>query len=407
MSEPTRRQRRKVLTDKMAAALPRKRKRYILADPELRGHYVRVPPQGPCVFAAVARYSGTQVWATLGTADVLKIDEARDKAREAIKRIKAGLSAFEPPPVQPDTVADVAATWLKRHVEAKGLRTGDEMRRVFEYYVLPHWRDHAFASIRRSDIAVLLDSIEDKHGAWVADSVLAVLRAMASWFATRHDDYTPPFVRGMKRVAAHDRKRSRILSDDELRAVWKAAEADEGPFGAFVRVLLLTSQRREKCATMKWSSVSEDGTWTIPTEAREKGNPGSLKLPPLAMAIINAQPHLAGSPFVFTGRHNKAFAGFSRRHDAFKARCGVANWSLHDLRRTARSLMARAGVPTEHAERVLGHARGVIEETYNVHSYGPEKAAALAKLAALIETIVRGEPGNVVPMPMRTPAVQS
>jgi integrase len=93
-------------------------------------------------------------------------------------------------------------------------------------------------------------------------------------------------------------------------------------------------------------------------------------------------------------------------HTAFKVRCGVDGWTLHDLRRTARSLMARAGVPTDHAERVLGHARGVIEETYNVHDYRDEMGNALAKLARLIEQIVRGKPGgNVVPMPMR-PAVQ-
>src|SRR5215471_19320923 len=87
-----RRHRRKVLTDKMVAVLPRKRKRYPHADPEMRGHFLRVPPEGPIVFAAVARSPfGKQVWATLGTAEVLKIAEARERAREAIKRIEAGL----------------------------------------------------------------------------------------------------------------------------------------------------------------------------------------------------------------------------------------------------------------------------------------------------------------------------
>ena len=157
MSEPSAASGAKSLTDRMVAALPRRRKRYISADPELRGHYVRVPPQGPCVFAAVARSPyGKQVWATLGTADVLTIEPAREQAREAIKRIKAGLPAFEPPPVQPDTVADVCAGWLKRHVEAKELRTGGELTRVLEKYVLPHWRDRALHDIRRSDVAALL-----------------------------------------------------------------------------------------------------------------------------------------------------------------------------------------------------------------------------------------------------------
>src|SRR4051812_22795202 len=98
MTEPTPRQRRKTLTDKMVAALPRRQERYVVSDPEQRGHYVRVPPEGPCVFAAVARYRGKQVWTTLGAADVLTIDAARDKARDAIKRVQQGLPAFAPPP---------------------------------------------------------------------------------------------------------------------------------------------------------------------------------------------------------------------------------------------------------------------------------------------------------------------
>jgi integrase len=398
--EPTRRQRRKKLTDKQVAELPRKRARYFHPDPEMPGHGVRVYPAGPSAFYVIARDAfHKQRWVRLGGSAEMGIEESREKARTVIGRLKKGLEPFEAPPVRPDTVADVVQNWLRRHVEAKGLRTGTEIKRVLNRYVLPHWSDRPFADIKRSDIARLLDALEDERGAWVADSALGALRAVASWYASRQDSYVPPFVRNMRRVPEHARKRSRILSDDELRAVWRTAEADEGPFGAFVRVALLCGQRREKIATLRWDALASDGSWIIRSEAREKGNPGVLKLPPLAMAIINAQPHIAGSPFVFTGHHNKAFAGFSRRHDAFKARCGVAtNFSLHDLRRTARSLMARAGVPTEHAERVLGHARGVIEATYNVHDYRDEMGNALAKLAALIETIVRGKPGNVVRM---------
>ena len=184
VSGPTRRQRRRTLTDKQVASLPRKAKRYILADPEQRGLYLRVPASGPVVFAAVARHDGKQVWATLGSADVLLIAEAREKAREAIGRIKQGLEPFEPAPVKPDSVADVAAQWLKRHVEARGLRTAAEIKRQLDVYILPLKGDSPFAQLRRGDIARLLDVVEDKHGAWVADAVLGVLRAMATWFAS-------------------------------------------------------------------------------------------------------------------------------------------------------------------------------------------------------------------------------
>jgi integrase len=406
MTEPKRRQRRKVFTDKMVEALPRKRKRYFHPDPELPSHGVRVLPEGPSSFYVIARDAfKKQRWVRIGSTAELTIEDSREQARAVIKRLRAGLEPFPSPPVRPDTVADVVQTWLKRHVEAKGLRTGDELQRVIERHVLPVWRDRAFTDIKRSDIARLLDSVEDNSGAWVADSVLAALRSVSSWYASRNDDYTPPFVKNMRRVPASARKRSRTLTDAELRRVWKAAEANDDVYGAFVRVLLLCGQRRAKVATMKWSDIAEDGTWTIPTAPREKGNAGVLKLPPLAMAIIKAQPHVYGSPHVFTGSHNDAINGFSARHFALKARAGVEGFSVHDLRRCCRSLLARAGVQPRVAERVLGHVVGGVEGVYDQHGYDSEKADALKRLARLITQIVDGDGGKNV-VPLRTPAVR-
>src|SRR5207342_1443812 len=107
-------------------------------------------------------------------------------------------------------------------------------------------------------------------------------RSVATWFASRNDDYRLPFVRGMRRVDKRERARARILSDDELRSVWRAAEG-AGVYGGMVRLLLLSAQRRDKVVGMLWSSISPDGTWTIPTAAREKGNAGVLKLPEAAL----------------------------------------------------------------------------------------------------------------------------
>jgi integrase len=403
--EPIRRQRRRVLTDLMVGGLKRKRKRYILADPELGGHYVRVPPEGPVVFAAVARHDGKQVWTRVGDADELGIEQARDKAREVIKRVKAGLPAFEPPappPVEPDSFADVSDGWLERHVRAKGLRSGREMERILKRYALPVWRDRPFKDIRRSDIVALLDDVEDEHGKWTADAVLSVLRNVSSWFASRNEDYVLPFTKKMRRTSKQERQRTTILSDAELRVVWSEAQ-QAGGFGAFLQMLLLTAQRRDKVATLQWTDIEGD-VWTIATKPGEKGNPRVLRLPPLAMKIIEAQPRLAGNPHVFAGRGKGPMSGFSKRHLAFKKACKIdGDWTLHDCRRSARSLMSRAGVLSEHAERVLGHAIIGVEGVYNQHHYTPEKADALAKLAALIESIVHPPPDNVVQM--RAPAM--
>jgi integrase len=209
----------------------------------------------------------------------------------------------------------------------------------------------------------------------------------------------PPFVKNMRRTPPQVRKRARILSDDELRKVWKTAEADGDVYGAFVRVSLLTGQRCAKTVGMRWTDVSQDGVWTIPTAPREKGNAAVLRLPPAAMKIIKAQPRLASNLYVFAGRGNGPLSGFSSRHEAFKARCGVDGFHVHDLRRCCRSLLARAGVLPHVAERVLGHSVGGVEAVYDVHRYDAEKATALRKLAALITEIVDGEPGkNVVPL---------
>jgi integrase len=387
---------RKTLTDKGVAGLKPRRQRYAHSDPELRGHYVRVQPSGSKAFVVAVRDPlHKQIWVTLGSADVMAIEDARENARVAIRRIKEGKPAFEPPPVQPDSFHSVAQNWIKRHVEKNKLRTRREIERVLNVYVYPHWGDRPFTGMRRSDVSALLDYVEDNHGAPQADKVLKVVRSIGNWYATRNDDYISPFTRGMGR--SHNGARSRILDADELRKVWKQAEAGNG-FGAFVQMLLLTAQRSGAVRGMRWADV-EDGVWTIPAEKRAKTNAGSLRLPAQALAIINAQPRLGSNPYVFAAaRGNGPMNSFSRAKRAFDGRCDVTGWTLHDLRRTARSLMSEAGVSSEHSERVMGHAIAGIESVYDRHQYDSEKADALKRLAARINAIVNPPRGNVLPM---------
>jgi integrase len=219
-----------------------------------------------------------------------------------------------------------------------------------------------------------------------------------NWYATRHDDYASPLVRGMRRWNPTENARDRILDDNELKAVWQVAESN-GTFGALVRLALLTASRRDKLGSMKWADVSEDGVWSIPAaSSREKGTAGELKLPPPAIEIIHAQPKLGDNPFVFAGRDNSHFSGYSKCKTAFDAKlpADMPGWTLHDLRRTARSLMSRAGVRPDIAERVLGHKQQGVQGTYDRHGYHDEKADALAKLAALIDGIVHPRENVVV-----------
>lgn len=388
--------RRRTLSDTGVANLMPRATRFAVPDPELRGHYVRVAPTGGKTYVTVARDpDGKQTWITIGTSELMSIEEARDKAREAIKRVRAGLPAVEPPPTKPESFKAVSENYFKRHVLAQGLRSQNEIQRILTKYVLPVWQDREFVEIKRSHVASLLDAIQDRHGARQADYALAIVRGIANWFASRHDDYVSPFTRGMRRTDPKSRKRARTLDDDEIPVIWKQAERD-GPFGAIIRLALLTAQRREKIAAMKWGDLSVGGEWRIPSEDREKGTGGLLVLPDMAVAIVQAQYRFTRNPHVFAGRGDGHFNGFSPCKRAFDAKVPIQPWVVHDLRRTARSLMSRAGIRPDIAERVLGHAIVGVEGVYDRHSYRDEKADALKRLAGLIETIINPPAGNVV-----------
>jgi integrase len=413
--------RRQTLTDLQIAKLKPGVKRITLPDPELRGHYVRVTPAGAKSYCAVTRDPyGKQIWATLGSTDIYSIGEAREMAREAIKRIKAGHQPFPPPPTKPDSFKEIADNYLDRHVRpdpAKrrtGLRSQAEIERVLDRDIYPVWQDLVFIDIRRGDVTNLLDGVEDASGPSQADHVLAIVRGIMNWYESRSDDYSSPIARGMRRTDPKTRKRARILDDDEIRIVWSVAKRN-GTFGAFIRIALLTAQRRGKIASMRWDDVTVDGVWNIPAEDREKGSGGALVLPEMALEIVRTQKRVGENPYVFSGRGDGHFAGWSpckrtfdakvqkERHDAAegygedtKKLEPIPNWTLHDLRRTARSLMARAGVRPDVAERVMGHAIEGVEGVYDRHSYRDEKADALKRLAALIEMILNPPDENVV-----------
>ena len=379
--------RRKNLTERQVHQLPRKAKRYSLPDPVQPHLVLRVPVRGPVTYTAVARRKkavehGRLVWKTLGTSAYLSLDEARALTRDAVRRIRLGFPLED---VRGDSVADVADKWLKLVVQERGYRTARERERIVQKYIVPQLGDRVFVAVRRSDIAALLDDVAAVNGKAMADQVLKVFGAIASWWSKREDDYRSPIVRGMRRGDAV--KRDRVLNDDEIRAVWGAADR-HGSTGGIVQFALLCAQRYAKIATMRWTDLHGD-VWDIPQGAREKGTAGALRLPPLALGIIHRQPRIAGKGPVFGRPHSRTLPRL--RDDA-----GVDGWTIHDLRRTARTLLSRARVSTEIAELVLGHSIKGIQQVYDRHKYFEEKAHALAALAQLVENILSPPASKVV-----------
>jgi integrase len=331
----------------------------------------------------------------LGRYPILRLKEARDKARQFLADPQQALAQADTGSFQ-----EVADNFIKRHVAKNGLRSQPHIERLLRNLVHPSWGHRPFRDLRRSDVIVLLDTIEDRHGARQADIVLAIIRSMMNWYAARNDDYVCPVVRGMHRYDTAAHKRDRWLTDEEVKALWTACDG-VGTFGSLVKVLLLTGQRRTKVQTMQWDDIA-DGVWTIRSEKREKTNAGRIRLPQLALDIIAAQPRIAGNPYVFAGRGDRPFDVSSvRKTELDETLAFDSPWVLHDLRRTARKLMTRAKVRPDVAELALGHSIKGIQATYDDREeYGAMVDDAIQRVADEVAKILHPPSGNVV-VPLR------
>jgi integrase len=310
---------------------------------------------------------------------------------------------------QANSLRSVAEEYLKR--EGKKLRTIEERRAEFRRYIYPRFAARPIDTIKRSEIVRLLDKVEDGHGPGAAQKALVALSRLLNWYANRSDDFRSPIVRGMARINPKERARDRVLSDDELRTVWGAAEASGNVYGHLLRFILLTATRRREASNMNRRELSSNGIeWTIPAGRYKTKLDHLVPLSKLAQALLAQVPVTGTKGWVFTTDGNVPISGFSKFKKAFDGRVlaelqkddpnskPLPRWTTHDLRRTARTLMARAGVPPDHAERALGHVIGGVQGVYNKHEYRDEKRAAFEALASQIERILAGSQRNVVPI---------
>jgi integrase len=386
-------QHKKALTDRGIRGLrPAPRgKRTLIWDAQVPGLAVRVTDRGKKTFTLVVRYPGSANPAprSLGAYGAITLEAARIKARDWLALIASGTDpAMYDAVRRANTLVAISEEYFRR--DGKDLRTGLARKRIMQRLVYPSLGARPIADIRRSEIIRLLDGIEDANGAVMADRTLAVIRKIMNWHASRSDDFRSPIVRGMARTKPTERARDRILTDDELRAVWGSAS---GVFGSLVKFILLTAARRGEAAEMPWSEIAS-GDWTLPA-VRNKAKVDLVRpLSKAALVVLQALP-TNGSTYVFSTNGRTPISAFSREMLALSSASGTEGWTLHDLRRTGRSLMSRAGIDANVAERCLGHVIGGIRGVYDRHEYHREKALAFEALAAQIDRIVRPR-ANVV-----------
>jgi integrase len=344
------------------------------------------------------------------------LEAARKEAKALLGQIaKGGDPVADRHKVRRDaanTLKSIGERYLQREEQRGELRSIGETRRVLERNVFPALGHRPIDSIKRSEIMRLLDRIEDDSGPSMADHALAAVRRVMNWHAARVDSYNPPIQKGMAKTKPAERARQRVLSDIELRVVWKAAGSFPGPYGHLLRFIVLTAARLREAARMHRQEVTGD-TWLIPAERHKSKREFLLPLSKFAQEVLAGVPAIGAKGVVFTTDTRKPVAGFSKFKRQFddhvlavlreadpKAK-PLSNWVVHDLRRTARSLLSRAGVSPDHAERCLGHVIGGVRGVYDRHAFEVEKMAGFEALAVLVARIIEPPGQNVVELRQR------
>lgn len=385
-------------------------------DSALRGFRARRLPSGTVTFAYEYWHAEEQRSRSLalGVLGEVTVDEARRKAQQHAGVIAGGERdpAAERDRGERDSLDAMLDNFVKRYVEASGLASAKEIKRCLDVYVRPRLGSRSIYQLTRRAMSDLFDQIEDKNGARQADMCLAILRKAFNWHMARDDKFTSPIIKGMARYKPADRARKRILADDEIRDVWLALD-DLGAlapvwFPAFVRVLLLTGQRLGNVQAMHSDEVSVvPPLWTIEPGARRKLKDGLIV--PLSRPVLKIV-QARGDGFLFASRGEapivQRFSKPKERLDAEVARRRqserrkpMPHWTFHDLRRTARSIMARYAT-ADISERVIGHVMPGVRGVYDRYDYLDEKREALEALARHVERVVgpRGD-GKVVTFP--------
>jgi integrase len=390
---------------------------------------LRINSGGRRSYFCMPRVNGVQEKVNLGTTTELDIAQAREKCRGVFRDAAQGIGkkarirkyereAIEKARSEANSFRAVAEAWLSDNGKggAGKLRSKSEIQSRLEREVFPDWGDRPVHEISRADVRILVDAIAQTKPI-AANRTLAAVRRMFNWAASKDRIDASP-VLGVE-PPADEKRRDRFLDDHEIARVWAGFEKLHYPFGPLFKILLLTGQRRNEVAGMKWSEINGD-LWTLPGERTKNSQSNTVPLATLTIGTLDDVPRIDGLEHLFTtGRKgDRPVSGWGKikeRLDRIVAedtanlvdeqldmvKHALPHWTIHDLRRTVRTNLPRLGITPDTAERVLGHTIGGIRGVYDLYAYDREKRRALEAWATHIENLItrNSAQSNVVELP--------
>jgi integrase len=366
-------------------------------DAKATGLGLRVSNTGKKVWFVFYRVQGESKRRrlTLGPYPALPLAEARIRAKEVLLAAHRGgdLGADKQALKAAPTFDWLAAEYIERYAKGPGKtprkRTWEVDQRMLKNEVLPYWGHKKVHTIARRDIMDLIDRIVDRGAGVYANRVLAMLRKLFSWALDRELIEVDPCHK--VKAPTPEKPRERRLDEDEIRAVWAAAESESTLVAGMLKLRLLTAQRGGEVATMRWVDVDfATGWWTIPTERAKNGREHRVPLSPMALKVLrDLQAETGHQAWVFPSptKRNAPITNVQKMADRLRMSSGVI-FKLHDLRRTVGSGLGQLRVNRTVTAKVLNHAEGGVTSVYDRHTYDDEKREALELWGTWLEGVL-------------------
>lgn len=370
---------RKLTTKFIEGVKPDPSKRLEFRDELMPGLVLRISTSGTKTFCLHKRINGKMRRLTIGRFGVVSLAEARERVRQVLYEIETG--RFEDRTgVEVETkptLGDVIPDYIEKHAKVHN-RDWKRKEALLAKFTTLHGK--RIDEIKRADVVKACDVIH-KSAPVSANRALAHLKHLMGWCVERGMIDASP-IAGMKPLSK-ERSRERVLTDDELGALWTACDAEGYPFGDCMKLLILSGQRRAEVAEMRWSELDlEKRLWTLPSQRAKNGRQHTVPVTDAMLGVLRKVPRFLGSDCVFTTTGKTPVSGFGRLKERLDKALpeGTEPWIIHDLRRTMSTNMAMLGVPQPVTEALLNHKTGVVSGVaaiYNAYSYADEKREAL------------------------------
>ena len=368
-------------------------------DSKIAGFGLRFRRGGKRTFVLQYKFNGADKRMTLGQYPGVTTKKARALAQAALGTKAEGK---DPQADRRAAKAKPAHTTLTELIELYLLDKKPDLKPITFYeaerYLRKAWRplhSRAVNEIELAQVAKILDQLKHASGKTAAARARGTLSAVFSWAVQRGHAKANPVI-GTANPDPHTQG-ERVLTSDELRALWNATGGDND-YDRIVRILILTGCRKSEVGGMQWCEFNTDHTtWTIPASRAKNGKACTLLLPRMFWRVIDGIKQRDGTDNLF-GYSNRGFRNWTHPKKALDKRAGVSNWTHHDLRRTFRTGLGKLGIPPHIAELCINHSKGGLIAVYDKHRYEGEIAAALAQWADHVREITTGIEPTVVPM---------